>query len=71
MHNWLFILSKALLLAPLFIWSFRELPDERWQIICAIPVRKMADGSWQGLNLTYYGLFNALALNKPYSVNGK
>ena len=22
----------------------------------------MADGSWQGLNLTYYGLFNALAL---------
>ena len=22
----------------------------------------MADGSWQGLNLTFYGLFNAMAL---------
>jgi len=62
MHNWLFVLSMVLLLAPLFIWSFRELPRERWQIICAIPVTKRADGSWQGLNLTYYGLFNALAL---------
>jgi len=62
MHNWLFVLSLAFFLAPLFLWSFKELPRERWQILCAIPVRKKADGSWQGLNLTYYGLFNALAL---------
>jgi hypothetical protein len=62
MHNWLFVLLVALFLTPLFIWSFRALPGERWQIICAIPVRKRSDGSWQGLNLTYYGLFNAIAL---------
>jgi hypothetical protein len=62
MANWLFVSIMALLLAPLYIWCFKALPRERWQIICAIPVKKMADGSWQGLNLTYYGLFNALAL---------
>jgi hypothetical protein len=63
MHNTLFVLSMALFLIPVFVWSFRALPGERWQIICAIPVRKRSDGSWQGLNLTYYGLFNAIALS--------
>ncbi len=62
MANWLFVSTMALLLAPLYIWCFRALPRERWQIICAIPVKKMIDGSWQGLNLTYYGFFNATAL---------
>ncbi len=38
------------------------MPRERWQIICTVPTKKTADGSWAGLNLTYYGLFNALAL---------
>ena len=62
MYNWLFVIGMALFLVPVFIWGFKALPRERWQIICSIPVRKMADGSWQGLNLTYYGLFNAIAL---------
>ncbi|HSO20081.1 MAG TPA: prolipoprotein diacylglyceryl transferase family protein, partial [Desulfosarcina sp.] len=62
MADWLFIAALALILTSLFIWSFRALPRERWQIICAVPIRKMADGSWQGLNLTYYGLFNAVSL---------
>jgi len=62
MANWLFVSTMALLLAPVYIWCFKALPRERWQIICAIPVKKMIDGSWQGLNLTYYGLFNAMAL---------
>lgn len=62
MANWLFVSIMALLLAPVYIWCFKVLPRERWQIICAIPVKKMIDGSWQGLNLTYYGLFNAMAL---------
>jgi hypothetical protein len=62
MANWLFVSTMALLLAPLYIWCFKTLPRERWQIICAIPIRKMTDGSWQGLNLTYYGLFNAASL---------
>jgi hypothetical protein len=62
MANWLFVSTIILLLAPLYIWCFKTLPQERWQIICAIPIRKMVDGSWQGLNLTYYGLFNAVSL---------
>lgn len=63
MANWLFVATLATVLAPVYIWGFKALPRERWQIICAIPIRKMADGSWQGLNLTYYGLFNAMALS--------
>jgi hypothetical protein len=62
MADWLFVSTMALLLTPVYIWCFKALPGERWQIICAIPVKKMTDGSWQGLNLTYYGLFNAMAL---------
>jgi Prolipoprotein diacylglyceryl transferase len=62
MANWVFIALMALILAVLFIWSFRTLPGERWQILCAVPVRKEACGTWSGLNLTYYGFFNAMAL---------
>jgi hypothetical protein len=62
MANLLFVLTISFFLVPAFIWSFKSLPRERWQIICAIPIPKMADGSWQGLNLTYYGLFNAVSL---------
>jgi hypothetical protein len=62
MYNWLFVSFLGTILTPLFIWSFKHLPRERWQIICAVPVRKMDDGTWQGHNVTYYGLFNALAV---------
>ena len=62
MANWLFVVALALLFTPLYLWSFRFLPRERWQIICTVPVKKTANGSWKGLNLTYYGFFNALAL---------
>jgi hypothetical protein len=62
MANWLFVAVVALLLAPLYIWSFKSLPRERWQMICSIPVKKLVNGSWEGLNLTFYGLFNAMAL---------
>lgn len=62
MYNWLFVTALGLILTPLFIWSFKHLPRERWQIICAVPGRKMADGTWRGSNLTYYGLFNAVSL---------
>ncbi|BBO93114.1 prolipoprotein diacylglyceryl transferase family protein [Desulfosarcina ovata] len=62
MTNWLFMSTLAIILAMVYGWAFKVLPGERWQIICAIPVKKRADGSWQGLNLTYYGLFNAMAL---------
>jgi len=58
----------AVTLAPalLFFFGFKMLPKENWQIIGSIPVKKEENGSWTGLNLTYYGLFNAIACG--YSV---
>lgn len=62
MHNLIFIAGVATALGLLYAWAFKHLPRERWQILCAIPLRKQADGRWQGLNLTYYGLINAGAV---------
>lgn len=63
MENWMFIAGLALVLILIFRWSFKTLPGERWQILCTVPVAKTSTtGTWQGLNLTYYGVFNALAL---------
>jgi len=62
MTNSLFVLSIGLMLSIVYAWSFRALSHERWQILGTIPVRKQADGSWQGLNLTYYGLINAFGV---------
>jgi|GEM_PF-74473 len=45
----------------LFAWGFRHLPGERWQILAALPVEMQSDCAWRGVNLTYYGLFNAVA----------
>jgi len=42
-------------------WGFRHLPGERWQILATLPVRIDANGQWQGVNLTYYGLLSAAA----------
>ncbi len=55
----LLILSGAIVL--LFSWAFRKLPEEDWQILACLPGRKGPDGIRYGVNLTYYGFFNALA----------
>jgi prolipoprotein diacylglyceryltransferase len=62
MTNLLFVGSMALVLSATYAWGFRVLSRERWQILGTIPVRKQVDGSWQGLNLTYYGLINACSV---------
>ncbi|MBU0994155.1 MAG: prolipoprotein diacylglyceryl transferase [Proteobacteria bacterium] len=61
MTPYLFIFTITLFLFVLFRWAFRELPSERWQILGVIPSVKESDGFWQGINLTYYGLFTATA----------
>lgn len=63
MENGYFVLILAMVFAPIYIWGFRALPQEKWQIICSVPIKKLADGNWRGLNLTYYGLFIATALS--------
>jgi len=62
MGNLVFLSSIAGIIAAIFYWGFRNLPSERWQMIASVPIRKSEDGDWQGLNLTYYGFFNATAM---------
>ena len=62
MVNGIFVISLAVLLGGLLFWSFRTLPHEGRQIIASVPMVKDQHGLWQGLNLTYYGLFVALAV---------
>ncbi len=56
-----FILGLALFYILLLYWGFRVLPGEKWQILASIPQEIMPSGVWKGLNLTYYGFFNACA----------
>lgn len=62
MLNEIFVCSLAVLLGGLLFWSFRVLPHEGRQMIASVPVVKDELGSWQGLNLTYYGLFVSVAI---------
>ena len=61
MANTLFIAAIALMITVLFQRSFKSLPKEKWQIIGAIPKKKIDDNKWIGVNFTYYGFFNANA----------
>ena len=61
MLNAIFTLILGAAIAVLFIWAFRTLPKEDWQILACLPYRKGTDGNWLGKNLTYYGFFSALA----------
>ena len=61
MFDEIFILILSGVIALLFSWAFRALPEEGWQILACLPSRKGPDGIWSGVNLTYYGFFNALA----------
>ncbi len=54
-----FIATLAALMAALFAWGFKTLPQERWQMIAAVPLTKNHHGTWRGMNLTFYGFFSA------------
>ncbi len=55
----LFVFALSVSFAALFYWGFRHLPAAGWQIMATVPVRQHQDGTWRGVNLTYYGFFNA------------
>jgi hypothetical protein len=61
MWNELFVTSLGLTFFAYLVWGFRHLPEERWQILATLPHRLDEAGHWQGLNLTYYGLFSSVA----------
>jgi hypothetical protein len=66
--NIVFVIGLAMALSALILWGVRTLPDERWQMLAAIPLAKAADGSWRGLNLTFYGFFSALGTTFGFAV---
>jgi prolipoprotein diacylglyceryltransferase len=59
--NLLVVLLFALPLVALFAWGFRKLPQARWQMLGTVPVVQKDHNTWQGINFTFYGVFNALA----------
>jgi hypothetical protein len=61
MPDLLFVLVLGLLLGSLLLWGFRTLPGERWQILATLPLSKNENGSWRGINITWYGLLSATA----------
>jgi Prolipoprotein diacylglyceryl transferase len=61
MINSLFIAAISLMITVLFRQGFKSLPNEKWQIIGAIPKKKIDSDKWLGMNFTYYGFFNANA----------
>lgn len=61
MINELFIIGCTLFFTLVLFWGFRYLPGERCQIIASLPMKKNKEGSWSGINITYYGLLIACA----------
>lgn len=59
--NMLVVFLLALPLALLFAWGFKKLPQARWQMLGAVPMVQTDENTWQGVNFTFYGVFNAVA----------
>jgi len=68
MLNMFFVIALAAGLFALIAWGVRTLPAERWQMLAAVPIAKSADGSWRGLNLTFYGFFSATGTSFGFAV---
>ena len=64
----LIVMLMALCLTGLFAWSFHHLPGEKWQILATFPTQRDKSGAWRGINLTYYGFFNALGVAAAVAV---
>jgi len=59
--NEIFALILALACFLVIVWGCRTLPRDGWQMLATLPIRSLADGRWQGINLTWYGLLTANA----------
>jgi len=54
-----FLAGLSVFLGISLFWGIRVLPGERWQMLASVPLVKEKDGTWSGLNLTYYGALTA------------
>jgi len=56
-----FIIAMSLLCGAMLVVGCTYLPDERWQVLAAVPTRSCGSGRWHGVNFTFYGLLTANA----------
>lgn len=61
MYESLFLIIVGMILFLLSYFGIKKFPSERFQFLITIPYKRLSDGRWLSLNLTYYGLFNAIA----------
>lgn len=45
----------------LLLWGLRVLPREHMQILATLPLRRAPNGQWEGVNLTWYGVLQAVS----------
>ena len=64
----IFITALAVLFTAVYSIAFRILPDEKWQVFASIPLQKSGDGTWSGVNITYYGLLTSTGYTIACSV---
>jgi len=60
--NTMFFLLLAVCNAAILYWGLRVLPGEHMQILASVPLFHRNDGLWQGVNLTWYGVLQAVAI---------
>ncbi|MCI4624688.1 MAG: prolipoprotein diacylglyceryl transferase [Candidatus Magnetoovum sp. WYHC-5] len=60
--NILFIVSIAIVFYLYLFIGFKSLTAENRQILAVVPTQKKDDGTWEGINFTYYGLLMANSL---------
>lgn len=61
MADLVFVAVLGVMLSVLLVWGFRTLTRERWQVLATIPFYKSQNGTWKGINITWYGLLSASA----------
>jgi hypothetical protein len=68
MYDEFFVFVLAMFFVIFLGWAFKTLPEEKWQIMASVPLTKEGQDDWKGLNLTYYGLFIAIATVASVSI---
>lgn len=54
------VTALAVLYLALLRWACKTLPGAKWQVLASLPVARHEQG-WRGMNITYYGFFQASA----------
>jgi hypothetical protein len=56
-----FCVVLGMLQIGIVAWGVRVLPREHMQILATLPRRRGPDGQWEGVNLTWYGVLQAVS----------